>query len=103
MAFLDALTEEGLEAEATYAMPPDAIKKMRGMKGGIIAVINPKGFFTPRGKNRIRTNLLKGGFFSRNILITYDMGSAVLASQTRTNFWSLKPKPDERTMMLFRA
>lgn len=78
IAFLDALTEEGLESEATYAIQPDAIKKVRGMKGGIIAVVNPKGFFTPRGKKRIKASLLKGGFFSRNILVTYDMGAAVL-------------------------
>jgi hypothetical protein len=77
MAFLDSLTEEGLEPEATYAIQPDVLKKFKGLKGGIIAAINTRGFFTPRGKKRIRANLLKGGFFSRNILASYDMGHSV--------------------------
>lgn len=78
MAFLDSLTEEGLQPQADYSMSPDALGKYEGIKGGVIALMNKKGFFTPRGKKRIRNNLLKGGFFSRNILVSYDVGASVL-------------------------
>lgn len=71
MAFLDALTEEGLEPESTYAVHFDDIEEYRGLTGGVIAAINTQGFFTPKSKSRIRANLMKGGFFSRNIIVSY--------------------------------
>jgi hypothetical protein len=77
MAFLDALTEEGLQPQADYAISPDALEGYEGLRGGVIAFTHTLGFFTPRGKNRIKKNLLKGGFFSRNILVSYDLGASV--------------------------
>lgn len=78
MAFLDGLTEEGLESESTYAIKGDALKEFAGVKGGIIAAINTQGFFTPRGKRRIRANLMKGGFFSRNIVVSYAISESLV-------------------------
>lgn len=77
MAFLDAFTEEGLQPQADYAISPDALKEYEGLKGGVIGFINTLGFFTPRGKNRVRKNMLKGGFFGRNIPASYNLGVAV--------------------------
>jgi hypothetical protein len=82
MAFLDALTEEGLEPESTYAISFSDIEEYRGLKGGIIAAINTQGFFTAKGKRRIRANLMKGGFFSRNIIVSY----AISESQVKEIF-----------------
>jgi hypothetical protein len=82
IAFLDALTEEGLEPESTYAINCDAIKNYSGLRGGIIAAINTEGFFTLKSKRRIRANLKKGGFFSRNIIVSY----AISESQIRGIF-----------------
>jgi len=78
IAFLDALTEEGLEPESTYAISFDAIKEYKGLKGGIIAAINTQGFFTPKGKKRIKASLMKGGFFSRNIMVSYAISQSHL-------------------------
>jgi hypothetical protein len=78
IAFLDALTEEALSSESTYAMESDALKKYEGLKGGIIAAINTQGFFTPKRKKNITINMKKGGFFSRNILVSYGISEMLL-------------------------
>jgi hypothetical protein len=76
IAFLDALTEEGLSAESDYATNYDALKPFEGLRGGIIAAINNEGFFTGSSmkfKKTIRKNMRKGGFFSRNVIVSYDI------------------------------
>ncbi|MBX5329196.1 MAG: hypothetical protein QHH18_04390 [Candidatus Bathyarchaeota archaeon] len=77
IAFLDALTEEGLSPESDYAFEYDALKPFEGVKGGIIAAINTQGFFTPTHK-QIKTNLLKGGFFSRMVLVSFGTSETLL-------------------------
>jgi hypothetical protein len=78
MDFLDAITEEGLQPESSYAINPDDLKGYEGLKGGIIAGINPHGFFTSSGKRTIKRNLLKGGFFSRNVIASYNITGNLL-------------------------
>ena len=79
MSFLDALTEEGISSESTYVTDSDKLKKYEGLKGGIIAGINTYGFFSNPEKKKIRANILKGGFFSRNIVASYRISETMLA------------------------
>lgn len=67
--FLDALTEDGLSPESAYWISGDKLESCKGLKGGLIAVLNTFGFFTSSGN--LRANLYKGGWFSRNIVVTY--------------------------------
>jgi len=76
--FLCALTEEGLSEESSYWIGGDQLKKFKGLKGGVIAGINPFGFFTSGGK--VKANLHKGGWLSRNIVVSYEL-SEELASK----------------------
>lgn len=71
--FLDALTEEGLQPESSYATDPDDLKGYIGLKGGIVAGINPQGLFSNIEKNTIKKILLKGGFLSRNVIFSYNI------------------------------
>jgi len=74
--FLDAFTEDGLSPESSYWIKGDELKAYSGLKGGLIAGINTFGFFT-RGR-KVRANLYKGGWFSRNIVATYDISETML-------------------------
>lgn len=74
--FLDALTEDGLSGESSYWIKGNELEPYEGLKGGIIAGINTFGFFT--SGRRIRANLYKGGWFSRNIVATYDISETLL-------------------------
>lgn len=81
MAFLDAFTEEGLSPESTYAISYEKLEPFDGLKGGIIGGFNMEGFFTRGGsklKRTIRQNIKKGGFFSRNLIVSYAISSAQL-------------------------
>jgi hypothetical protein len=71
--FLDALTEEGLQPESSYATDPKDLKDYIGLKGGIIAGINPQGLFSNMEKNKIKKSFLKGGFSSRNLFFSYNI------------------------------
>ncbi len=75
--FLDALTEEGLSAESSYWVRGDQLKPFEGLKGGVIAGINTFGFFTAKG--RVKANLYKGGWFSRNIVVSYEMSESLVS------------------------
>lgn len=75
--FLDALTEEGLSAESSYWIRGDELKKFQGLKGGVIAGINTFGFFTSGRK--VKANLYKGGWFSRNIVVSYEMSELLVS------------------------
>jgi hypothetical protein len=74
--FIDALTEDGLSPESSYWIKGNELKPYEGLKGGLIAGINTFGFFT-RGR-KVRANLYKGGWFSRNIVSTYDISETLL-------------------------
>lgn len=74
--FLDALTEEGLAPESSYWIKGSELEQYEGLKGGIIAGINTFGFFTSGRK--VRSNLYKGGWFSRNLVTTYDISETLL-------------------------
>jgi hypothetical protein len=76
--FLDALTEEGLSAESAYWIRGEELERFEGLRGGIIAGINTFGFFTSTG--RVKSNLYKGGWFSRNIVVSYKI-SETMASK----------------------
>ena len=67
--FLDALTEEGLSAESSYCISGEELEPYLGLRGGVIAGINTFGFFTSSGK--VKRNLYKGGWFSRNIVVSF--------------------------------
>lgn len=74
--FMDSLTEDGLSPESSYWMRGDELKKYEGLKAGLIAGINTFGFFTSGRK--VRRNLYKGGWFSRNVVNTYDISETLL-------------------------
>lgn len=78
IAFLDAFTEEGLSSEATYMFDFKESKKLDGLKGGIIAVINPEGFFADNVRKKMKGYLLRGGFFSRNNIASYDIPESIV-------------------------
>jgi hypothetical protein len=75
--FLDALTEEGLSQESSYWISGDELKRFEGLKGGVIAGINTFGFFT--AERRVKANLYKGGWFSRNIVVSYAMSETMVS------------------------
>jgi hypothetical protein len=75
--FLDALTEEGLSGESSYWIRGDELREFEGLKGGVIAGINTFGFFT--AGRRVKANLYKGGWFSRNIVVSYEMSERLVS------------------------
>jgi hypothetical protein len=74
--FLDALTEEGLAPESSYWIKGNDLQSFEGLKGGLIAGINTFSFFTSGGK--VKANLYKGGWLSRNLVCTYDISETLL-------------------------
>ena len=74
--FLDALTEEGLAPESSYWIKGNELKSYEGLRGGVIAGINTFSFFTSGRK--VKANLYKGGWFSRNLVCTYDISETLL-------------------------
>ena len=71
IVFLDALTEDGLSPESAYWITGDDLEGYDGMKASLIAGINTFGFFTASGKPR--ANLYKGGWLSRNVVVSYSL------------------------------
>lgn len=69
--FLDALTEDGLSPESAYWINGDELEQYNGMKANLIAGINTFGFFT--ASRKVKANLYKGGWLSRNIPVTYSL------------------------------
>ncbi|MEM2104525.1 MAG: hypothetical protein QW717_06525 [Candidatus Bathyarchaeia archaeon] len=72
--FLDAITWDGLNPEATYLFDYKDLEKFRGFKAQIIAGITTFGFFTKSGS--IRANLLKGGYITRFIPFCMDYSAS---------------------------
>jgi hypothetical protein len=70
ITFLDAYTEDGLSPESDYAFDYESLKPFKGLRGGIIAAINTIGFYSPKHK-QTKANLLKGGFFSRMLTVSW--------------------------------
>lgn len=75
--FLSALTEEGLSEESYYWMRGNELKKFINLRGGIIAGVNKFGFFTADGG--VKANMHKGGWFSRNIVISYGLSGTLVS------------------------
>jgi hypothetical protein len=71
MLFIDAFTEEGLDPEDDYFNKPEEGEKIAGVRGGIIAGVNPAGFLTSR-KQKIRQEFVEGGGMSRFVLVSWD-------------------------------
>ncbi len=69
--FLNALIEEGLESETSYWIEGDELDKFKNLKGGIVAGINPFGFFTSFRTKLVKANLYKGGFISRLLVVSF--------------------------------
>jgi hypothetical protein len=67
-----------------------------GLKGGIIAGINTHGFFTNTDKKKILANILRGGLFSRILVVSFDIPEKLL----REIFEGIK-REDYRTDMKF--
>jgi len=86
--FLDALTEEGIGKESAYWIKGEKLDPYENLKGGLIAGINTFGFFTASGK--VKANLYKGGWFSRNLVATFSnsqvMNSKIFDSITDGNY-----------------
>jgi hypothetical protein len=76
--FLDALTEDGISSESSYAIGSDELKEFEGLKGGVIAGINTYGFFTNSDKKKIRANILRGGLFSRFLVVSFDVSEKLI-------------------------
>lgn len=67
--FLSAATEEGLSKESAYWISGKELGPYENLKVGLIAGINTFGFFT--SSRKVRPYLHKGGWFSRNIVVTF--------------------------------
>jgi hypothetical protein len=74
MLFIDAFTEEGLDPEDDYFNKPEEGAKIAGVRGGIIAGINPAGFLTGI-KRKIKQDFIEGGGMSRFIIVSWDDSS----------------------------
>lgn len=68
---LNAYCEEGLSNESSYWIGGDELDAFENLKGGIIAGINPFGFFTSQETGRVRANLYKGGWISRLLVASF--------------------------------
>jgi hypothetical protein len=71
MLFIDAFTEEGLDPEDDYFNKPEEGEKIAGVRGGIIAGVNPAGFLSST-KRKIRQEFVEGGGLSRFVLVSWD-------------------------------
>jgi len=67
--FINAIAEDGLSKESAYWISGEDLEPYENLKCGLIAGLNPFGFFTSDGK--VKANLYKGGFFSRFIVMTF--------------------------------
>lgn len=74
--FLDAITEEGLAPESSYWITGDELKPFEGLRAGVITAINTFGFFTSGRK--VKANLYKGGWFSRNVVASFGISQTLL-------------------------
>ena len=68
---LNAFTEEGIANESSYWIEGDALEEFLDLKGGIIAGINPFGFFTSEKTRNVKANFYKGGCISRIPVASY--------------------------------
>lgn len=71
MLFIDAFTEEGLDPEDDYFNKPEEGAKISGVRGGIIAGINPAGFLSST-KKKIKQEFIEGGGMSRFIPVSWE-------------------------------
>lgn len=75
--FLNAFTQEGLSPESSYWTNGEKLEPLKNLRGGLIAGLSSFGFFTSSGK--VRSNLYKGGWFSRNIVVTFAMSQTMIS------------------------
>jgi hypothetical protein len=73
--FINAFNEDGLSKESAYWISGDDLKPYEDLKGGLIAGINSYGLFT--SKRKVKANLYKGGFLSRNLVVTFSNPTAM--------------------------
>jgi hypothetical protein len=71
MLFIDAYTEDGLDPEDDYFNKPEEGEKIAGVRGGIIAGVNPAGFLSS-SKKKIRQEFIEGGGLSRFIIVSWE-------------------------------
>jgi hypothetical protein len=71
MLFIDAFTEEGLDPEDDYFNKPEEGQKIAGVKGGIIAGLNPAGFLSST-KKKIKQEFIEGGGMSRFLIVSWE-------------------------------
>lgn len=72
--FLDAITWDGLDPEATYLLDYKGLVRFRGFKAQLISGVTSQGFFTKY--KRVKANLLKGGFLSRMVVFSMDYSAS---------------------------
>ena len=79
---------------AIHWIERDALDDFENLKGGIIAGINPFGFFTENRK--VKANLYKGGLISRFLVASYsisnEMKSKIFDSITRGEYRTDTPR-----------
>lgn len=74
---INAYTEDGLSNESSYWIEGDALDDFENLKGGVIAGINPFGFFTSQKTRNVKANLYKGGLISRFLVASYTISEAI--------------------------
>ena len=74
---INAYTEDGLSNESSYWIEGDALDDFENLKGGVIAGINPFGFFTSQKTRNVKANLYKGGLISRFLVASYTISEAM--------------------------
>jgi len=73
--FLDAVTEEGLSKESAYWTSGEELGPFENLKAILVSAMNSFGLLTSTGK--VKANLYKGGWLSRNIVVSFS-NSALL-------------------------
>jgi len=74
---INAISEEGLSLESTYAIRPRELRRFVGARGNFIGAINTLGMFTFK-KAVVRHALYSGGFLSRPKIMSFDFSESVM-------------------------
>jgi hypothetical protein len=77
LEFVNAVSEEGLSVESTYAIRPRELLPFKGTRGNFIGAINTQGMFTYK-RAVVKHVLYAGGFLSRPRIFSFDFSESLM-------------------------
>lgn len=77
LEFINAVSEDGLSLESTYAIRPREMLRFKGTRGNFIGAINTFGMFTYK-RAVVKHMLYSGGFLSRPKIMSFDFSESVM-------------------------